>query len=83
VAGSTAVTEVILKKYFTQIIPIEKLQEAPSGSAVLFCTPAITFAEMIDLMQQYKNQYQFYIASSDNSIIASGDKNSLGNTYAL
>jgi N-acetylglucosaminyl-diphospho-decaprenol L-rhamnosyltransferase len=83
VAGNTAVTEVILKKYFTQIIPIEKLQEAPPGSAVLLCEPAITFAEMIALMQRYKNQYLFHITASGNSIVASGNKNSLGNIYTI
>ena len=72
-------TETGLQKAFTQTKRIENITEAATGGAVLFCEPSISFNEIISLMQQYKNQYQFYIhAAETKSIVGSADKNQPG-----
>ncbi|MES2850661.1 MAG: glycosyltransferase family 2 protein [Bacteroidota bacterium] len=73
-----------LQKHFSQVKQAEKISTAEKGSAVIFCEPYVSFAEIISSMQENKNQYSFFIhADSSNSIVGSGDKNQPGVAIAL
>jgi len=68
-----------LQQYFSQVEQIKKISTAFFGSAVIFCEPYISFAEMINTMKQNKNQYSFFIhAASSKSIVGSNNKNEPG-----
>lgn len=68
-----------LQQHFSQIEQTENISTAEKGSAVIFCEPYISFAEMINTIQQYKNQYSFFIhAASSKSIVGSSNKNEPG-----
>lgn len=73
-----------LQKHFSQIQQIEKISAAEKGSAVIFCEPSVSFAEMINTMQEYKNQYSFFIhAANTQSIVGSSNKNEPGIAIAF
>lgn len=73
-----------LQNAFTQIKRIENVPEAAAGSAVLFFEPSISFGEMISVMQEYKNQYSFYIhGASSKSIVGSSNKKQPGSSLPL
>jgi N-acetylglucosaminyl-diphospho-decaprenol L-rhamnosyltransferase len=74
----------LLQQHFSLIEQTEKISTAEKGSAVIFCEPYISFAEMITAMQQHKKQYSFLIhAAGTQSIIGSGDKNKPGIAIAF
>lgn len=64
---------------FLQTIKANTINEVATGNAILFCEPPLSFKEIINNIQQYKNQYSFFIhAASSKSIAGSGDKNHPG-----
>lgn len=68
-----------LQDHFSQIQHIESLSAAEKNSTVVFCEPGFSFAEIIRLMQENKNQYSFFIhASGTKSVVGSADKNDPG-----
>lgn len=71
-----------LQQQFSNVQQIEKIDGAEKNSAVIFCEPFVSFAEMISIMKQHKDQYSFFIHSAGSkSVIGSDDKNAPG--YAL
>jgi GT2 family glycosyltransferase len=74
----------VLKKNFTQLKQIENIASAEQEAPIIFCEPSISFAAMIDLMQQHKNQYAFFVhAENAGSIVGSSDKNYPGTAINL
>ncbi len=68
---------------FVQSIKANSISEVPSGNAVLLCEPALSFKEIITIIQKQKSKYSFFIhANASKSIIGSGDKNQQGITIA-
>ncbi len=69
----------VLQQHFSQIEQTEKISTAEKSSAVIFCDQSVSFAEIINTMQQYKNQYSFFIhADATQSIVGSSNKNEPG-----
>lgn len=74
----------IKQQHFPELQQIEKISAAEKGSAVIFCEPSVSFAEMINTMQEYKNQYSFFIhAANTQSIVGSSNKNEPGIAIAF
>lgn len=74
----------ILRQHFSQIQQIEKISAAEKGSTVVFCEPSVSFAEIINTMQQNKNEYSFFIyACNTKSIVGSSNKNDPGIAIAF
>jgi N-acetylglucosaminyl-diphospho-decaprenol L-rhamnosyltransferase len=68
-----------LKKHFSTVEEVEEISVHKKGIAVVFCEPFISFAVVISIMQQMKNQCSFFIhAAETKSIVGSSDKNQPG-----
>lgn len=77
-----AAIKTLLEKHFSTSAIIQKTEEAPVNSAVLFCEPATSFAEIVAIMQQHKNRFLFFIhAANTKGIVGSGDKTQQGDVY--
>lgn len=72
------------RKYFESPERIDSITQSPAGSILLCCEPFLSFKEMILLMQQYRNQYEFFIhAATTGSMVGSRHKNTPGIASAL
>lgn len=66
----------ILQEHFSQTDRIEAIEQAAKKSIIIFCEPFLSFKQIITIIQQYKNQFGFFIkANNTKGITGSADKN--------
>lgn len=63
------------EKHFYSVKETEEISIHEKGVAVVFCGPFISYAVMISIMQQMKNQCSFFIHGAETkSMVGSGNK---------
>jgi len=69
-----------LQQYFSHVTPAENVNEITSPvDALILCEPTLSFKEMIAVMEQHRQQYEFFIhADRTKSMVGSSDKNTSG-----
>lgn len=68
-----------LKNHFSSAEEVEEVSIHEKDIAIIFCEPFVSFAVMISIMQQMKNQCSFFIhAASTKNAVGSTDKNTPG-----
>ena len=73
-----------LQQYFSELNKINGITEAPQGGTVILCGPDLSFAEMINEVQQYKNQHSFcFHGENTKSVVGSADKNKTGVYFSV
>lgn len=74
-----------LSAYFQKVERTDSFQQIPSGTShVALCEPALSFKEMIVLMEKHAEEHEFFIcANGTKSMVGSSDKNTGGVVLSL